>query len=127
MARNYRRKSDIKVIVDIVGRDDIPSDFYLPRYNSKKDWYQFFHFKFSNKFEYYMGSNKSYVDGLDLMSILSVELDIVKESSNPFKFKQKLKKEYDSVISLKDAVKVYNWYKNKQHYVEKIINQFMAN
>ena len=125
MSRNYSKKLDIKVTVDIIKREDIPSNFFLPRYSEKNDWKQIFHFKFSNKFDFYMGSNESFVDGTDLMTILSIELDVVNESDNPFQFKQKLKKEYDSYITSKNAIKVYNWYKRKSNKVEKILEQFM--
>ena len=125
MSCNYSKKSDIKVTVDIVERKDIPSNFYLPTYSKKKDWKQIFHFKFSNKFDFYMGSNKSFVDGTDLMTILSIELDITNETNTPFQFKKKLKKEYDSYITSKNAIKVYNWYKRKSNKVEKILEQFM--
>lgn len=127
MSRKYNKKQDIRVKVDIIKREDIPSNFYLPKYSSKRDWREIFQFKFSNNFEYYIGSNKPYIEGTDLMTILSVELDIVNETNNPYQFKKILENNYDSKINLRNAIKMYNWYKNKTTKVEKIINQFMAN
>ena len=127
MSHKYNIKSNIKVSVNIIKREDIPINFYLPKYSSKKDWKQFFHFKFNNNFDYYIGSNKSYIDGTDLMTVLSVELDVINESNNPYQFKKNLEINYDSKINLKNAIKVFNWYKNKTHKVENIINQFIIN
>ncbi|ADO67040.1 hypothetical protein crov007 [Cafeteria roenbergensis virus] len=127
MSHTYNRSTPIKVTVDNIDRIKIPSKFYLPKYSENDDWKQFFHFKFSNNFEYYVGSNNSFVDGTELMTSLSIELDIVNMCSNPFQLKLYLEKMFQSKTTLKNAIKIYNWYKNKINKVTKIINQFMLN
>lgn len=125
MSKYPTKKMLIKANVDVIDRTSVPKSFYLPKYSATKDWKQIFKFTFSNNFEYYMGSNKSFIEGSDLMTILSIEYGIVKTTNNPYQFKKKLQSEYASTISIKNAFRVFNWYKQKLNIVRKIINQFM--
>ena len=58
------------------------------------------------------------------MLVLAIESEIVTKSHNPLQFKQQLKKDYDSIISIRDAFKIYNWYKKNNNKVQNIITQF---
>lgn len=123
--KNYSKKN-ITVSVKLVNREDITKKFYLRKPSNYSDWKNIFLFKFSNNFNYYYGTNKSYVDGHHLMTFLFIESELVYNSKSPLDFKNKLKSRYNSNISIKNANKIFNWFKNNNEKILNIINQFIS-
>jgi hypothetical protein len=118
--------SDITATVEIVERNSIPDNFYLPKFSHKKDWKQIFKFSFSNHFTCYYGTNKSFVDGTELMTNLTLESDIVDISKNPLDLKIKFLENFKKNINLQNCKKIYEWHKQSRDKVEDIVNQFMS-
>lgn len=117
-------KSDISVSVEIVTRSDIPKEFYLSK-PAKNDWKRIFHFTFSNGFDYYFGTNKSYVDGDELIAFLCVELEYVNMSNDFIQLHNNIKEDNNSKITYANCKKLFKWYKPRRTQVEEIIEQFL--
>lgn len=118
-------KSDISVAVEIVERSDIPKEFYLSK-PQKKDWKRIFHFTFSNGFDYYFGTNKSYVDGDELIPFLIIESEYVHNSKNFVELHKNIIEDNNSRITYSNCKKLFSWYKNKRNIIEDIVEQFMS-
>lgn len=114
----------ITVNANIINRKEVPERFFLPK-SCKKEWEQIFHFKFSNGFEYYYGTNKTFVDGLNLLTFLKVESGLVNLAKDYRELKKLFIQEYSSNVSYKNCKKIFNWYKLNINKVNDIIQQFV--
>jgi hypothetical protein len=117
----------ITATVDIIDRKDVPKEFYLPKFSYKKDWKRLFKFNFSNGFTYYYGTNKTFVDGIDLMTNLTIESDLVDDSKSHMELKIQFFKNFKRNIKLQNCKKIYDWYKSSRNQIKDIVNQFMSN
>lgn len=118
--------------LQVVDRTTIPSNYFLCKPDHKDDWNFIIELQYGYDFKYYYGTNyfNSKSDYTSAIELIKIGYDIIcnfneYNSNDPiFNLQQYYEKAFDTKITYDDCKKIYDFYKNNDETIKKLIELY---
>ncbi len=113
--------------LEIILRNQIPSDSFLCGENDEKD-FEFIHqYKFSNGLTVIIGSNFLINSPSEIVENIELDLETINTINSPEELQEYYKDNYDIFYHYRDCVKIFKYYKNNELLIKQIIDYYKEN
>ncbi len=109
--------------LNIISRNQIPTDLYLCERSKDKEWELIHLFEFENGLKCILGANfPQQVD--DIIECIKNEMEYIINIGSPDELQEYYYDEFESFYKYKDCVKIWNYYHSNQNLIRDVINSY---
>ncbi len=113
--------------LEIISRNQIPSDIFLCGENDEKD-FEFIHqYKCSNGLTVIIGSNFLINSPSEIVENIELDLETLNTINSPEELQEYYKDNYDIFYHYRDCVKIFKYYKNNEQLIKQVIDYYKEN
>jgi hypothetical protein len=109
--------------LNIISRDQIPSDIYLCERSKEKEWELIHLVEFNNGLKCIQGSNYPQ-EAKDIIDSIKNELDYIIDIDTPEELQEYYHDDFESFYKYKDCVKIWNYYHNNKDLIIEAYNSY---
>ncbi len=109
--------------LNIISRNQIPTDIYLCENTKEKDWDMIHLVEFENGLKCVQGSYYPQ-QAKNIIESIKDELDYIIDINSPEELQEYFYDNFDNFKNYKDCVKIWNYYHNNKYLIEEAYNSY---